>query len=164
MSSQPIVVEALACVLSDGIVTQIYGPCPVGVAPASATRGQLIRRPNHGELHSFQVNTDGANGGTLELWDVNGHDCGADVSSGTTITQAQLTSLIARGLAKLIYKGTFSGTTGSGPNPYAGVYRTFMRGLAARFYVTAPASAAGVIDINMVLGGQPWELVPFAGV
>jgi hypothetical protein len=39
--------------------------------------GALIRRPANGSLITVQVETDGVNGGTIELWDMDGRDAGA---------------------------------------------------------------------------------------
>src|SRR3954466_1937772 len=114
MATDPWVVS-LTAVASSGDITQLYpAGGSAGVAPASATNGQLIRRPYAGAIHSIQVKPDGTNGGTLELYDINGLELGVDVSSGTAITDAVLQAAITAGKAKLIFTQSFAGTVGSG--------------------------------------------------
>jgi hypothetical protein len=137
---------SLGFVAAAGNVTQLYPTwCAAGVDPAAATNGQQIRQPTAGVLYSLQVETDGTNGGIIEIWDVSGADAGADVSSATTITDAQLDALAARGLAKLIYSQNFAA---SGLTPPTAGPRTIMRGLAARF-----VGSAGVCKLNLVVNG-----------
>lgn len=138
-------------VAATGDLKQLYPTfCTPGVAKAGSTPGQLLRRPMQGALHSIQVKPDGANGGTIELWDVDGGDAGADVSSLDVITNAQLVALVAQGRAKLIYRQDFAGTIGSGPTNAAGIYRTFVKGLAARMYDDTPV---GNCELNLVVTG-----------
>jgi hypothetical protein len=114
------------------------------------TPGQTVRRPTQGTLHSIQIRTDGANGGTIEIWDVSGEDIPVDVStpSTPTFTNAQLTALQARGLAKLIYAQDFVANSGAA-TPSAPP-RSFLRGLAARFINGGPA---GTCQLNLVVEG-----------
>jgi hypothetical protein len=129
-----------------GNLKQIYPDwAPTGANPASATNGQWIRKPCEGELNSLQVKTDGVNGGTIEIWDVNGIDAGADVSSGTAITAAQLAALVTRGLAKLMYSQNF---IASPETPFNVAPCSFQRGIAARFI-----SAAGSCTLNLKVAG-----------
>lgn len=115
-----------------------------GVNPASATTGQSIRFPRGGTLVSLQVETDGTNAGTLELYDISGFEVGADVSSATAITDAQLTAGLADGRAKLIFRQNFAG---SGLTPWAPVGpRGFMKGLAAR-----AVGSSGTCYLNMTV-------------
>lgn len=138
----------LTGVASNGDVTQLYPAfCTAGVAKSSSSVGQLIRKPMQGALHSIQLKPDGSHGGTLELYDVNGEDAGADVSSATTITDSQLDTLIAAGKAKLIYSQDFAGTVGSGVLNAPGLYRPFMKGLAGRFV------GSGTCELNLVVSG-----------
>jgi hypothetical protein len=137
---------SLGFVAAAGNVTQLYPTwAPAGVDPATATNGQQIRQPIEGVLYSLQVETDGTNGGVIEIWDVNGANAGADVSSATTITDAELDSLAALGLAKLIYSQNFAA---SGLTPPSAGPRAFQRGLAARF-----VGAAGLCKLNLVVNG-----------
>lgn len=155
-------VIALTAVAATGNVTQCYPAwAPTGVNPATAARGEEIRHPREGQLHSFHVGVDGSNGGTLEIYDINGADAGADVSSAAVITNAQLVSLISRGLAKLLYTIDFAGTVGSGPAPYSGLYRAFARGLGMRFSNVGPT---GACKVNCVIGGIGFQLQASAGV
>jgi hypothetical protein len=160
MSTNPWV-QTLTAVAATGNVTQCFPAwCPTGVNPATAVRGQEIRHAQDCQLHSITVTPDGTNGGILEIFDINGADAGADVSSADVITNAQLTSLITRGLAKLIMTLDFAGTIGSGPSPYAGIYRTIARGLGMRFSNAGPT---GVVKANVVVGGCAYKLVASAG-
>lgn len=153
---------ALSAVASTGVITQCYPAwAPAGVAPAAAARGDLIRKPMTCSLHSITISPDGTNGGLLEIWDVDGAEGGADVSSATAITNAEMTSLISRGLAKKIFEIDFAGTVGSGPSPYAGLYRAMSKGIAMRFSNAGPT---GACKANLVVGGIGYLLVSSAGV
>lgn len=133
-------------VLSNGNLKQLYPTwAPTGVDPAVATNGQQIRGPIEGTLYSLQIETDGTNGGVIEIWDVNGADAGADVSSLDVITDTQLDALAARGLAKLIYSQNFAA---SGLTPPSAGPRSFQRGLAGRF-----VGSAGTCKLNLVVNG-----------
>lgn len=141
----------LTAVASTGNVTQLYpANCTAGVAKAASTNGQQIRRPLQGALHSIQVEADGSNGGVIQIYDIDGGQWGADVSSATTITNTQLAAAITAGKAALIFEQQFSGTAGSGPVNAPGVYREFLHGLAARFYNAGPT---GTCKLNLVVGG-----------
>ncbi len=129
-----------------GDLQQIYPSwAPAGIAPASATNGQQIKGPSEGIMYSLQVETDGTNGGIIQIYDLNGLDIGADVSSATAITAAQLASLVTLGRAKLIYEQNFAAT---GVTPPTTSYRTFQHGIAARFI-----SSAGACKLNLVVQG-----------
>ncbi len=146
----------LTAVAATGDVTQLYPAwVSAGVAKAGSTSGQLIRRPLQGALHSIQVENDGTNGGTLQIYDIDGGQNGADVSSATAITNAQLSAAITAGRAKLIFEQTFSGTAGAQIVNAPGVYRAFLKGLAARFSNAAGGggSAQGTCTLNLVVGG-----------
>jgi len=131
--------------LSNGNLKQLYPTwCPTGVAKASATNGQQIRGPVEGILYSLQVKTDGVEGGTIEIWDIDGSEAGADVSSADTITNAQLVALQAAGAAKLIYSQNF---VASPTTPFGTSHRTFQKGLAARYV------GDGTCELNVVVQG-----------
>lgn len=138
-----------------GDVTQLFPTwMGVGVAHtpgAPAAPGAQVRQPRQGKLESIQVQTDGTNGGTIEIWDVNGEDAGLDMSSDSTplISDTILTGLVTRGLAKLIYAQNFTSTAGAA-TPSA-PFRAFSRGLAARFI-----GAAGACSLNLVVEGGAW--------
>ncbi len=134
-----------------GIVTQCYPAwLSAGVNPAIATNGQIIRKPMQGALHSIQVETDGSHGGTIQIYDISGIDLGVDVSSATAITATVLNAAVTAGTAKLIFENNFSGTAGSGVVNAAGIYRSFMKGLAARFIVDG---GTGTCKLNLVVSG-----------
>lgn len=138
---------SLDTVAANGNLTQLYPTwVSAGVAKAGSTAGQLLRRPQSGNLHSVEVRPIGANGGYLELWDISGEDAGADVSSLTAITNAQLVALQAQGLAKLIYRQDLTGTV-AGNTTKSDVFRRFSRGLAARFVGPVVASTC---ELNLV--------------
>jgi len=139
---------SLGFVAAAGNLTQLY-PTWVSngdVATGPRSPGQKIRSPMQGTLHSVQVRTDGANGGNIEIWDINGGDGGIDVSTATTITNAQLVALQNRGLAKLIYRQDF--TAGFGAATPSAPPRSFLHGLAARF-----VGGAGTVELNLVVEG-----------
>ncbi len=136
----------LGFVASNGNVTQLYPTyCSAGTAIATATPAQMVRVPTGGELVSLQVETDGTNGGIVQIYDVDGLDAGADISAGTTITNTQLVALIAAGKAKLIYEQNVIGT---GLTPPSTGYKRFLKGLAGRF-----VGAAGSVKLNMSVNG-----------
>ncbi len=132
---------------ASGTVTQLYPDyAGAGVDPAAATVGQQLRYPTEGQLISLQVASDGTNGGILELYDINGMDLGINVSSATTITDAQLDAAIAAHKAKLILEQNFAG---SGLTPWAPVGpASFMKGLAAR-----AVGVSGTCKLNLVVHG-----------
>lgn len=137
---------SLGFVGAAGDLVQLFPAiCPTGVDPATATAGQLIREPCEGKLYSIQIQTDGANGGVVEIWDVNGFDAGINVSSAAVITDAQLDALAARGLAQLVYQ---QNVLADGSTPTAAGARYFSKGLAARF-----VAGAGACKLNLVCEG-----------
>ncbi len=140
-------VVPLTNVTSTGNVTQCYPSwAPVGQVPATATTGQLIRKPCEGQLESLQVMTDGTNAVVLELYDISGADLGADVSSLTVITNAQLVAALAAGTARLIFQQNIAG---SGLTPIAALGPAgFVKGLAAR-----AVSSTGTCSLNMAVHG-----------
>lgn len=145
----------LTAVAATGNVQQLY---PVwvsaGVNPATALNAQLIRRPLQGALHSIQIKSNGANGGTIEIWDIDGISLGIDVSSATTITNAQLTAAITAGKAKLIWTESYASSVGTPPMNAAGIYRAFQHGLAARYSNDdAAPGPQGICTLNLVVSG-----------
>jgi hypothetical protein len=143
-------VVSLTAVAATGNVTQLYPAyAPAGVAKATAVPGDDIRTPVAGCLHTMQVETDGTNGGLLQIYDMSGDDAGADVSSASVITNAQLAAQIARGKAKLIFEKTFTSAIGAETASF-GSSRKFSRGLAARFSNAGPT---GTCKLNMTVEG-----------
>ncbi len=144
-------VVPLTAVAATGNVTQLYPAfVSAGVAKAGSSNGQLIRRPLQGAMHSVQIEPNGSDGGLIEIWDIDGGDVGADVSSATVITNTELGTLITAGKAKKIWEQQFAGTVGSGPVNASGIFRAFMHGLAARFSNSGPT---GACTLNMVCSG-----------
>lgn len=138
----------------DGI--QLYPAwVTAGVAKATSSNGQLLRRPLQGALHSIQIEPDGSNGGSLQIYDMDATSEGADVSSAATVTAAQIAAALAATppRAKLLFEQTFAGTVGSGIVNAPGINRAFMKGLVARFGNGAGAAAAGSCTLNLVVDG-----------
>ncbi len=139
------------CALSIGVATadaqQLYPAwAAAGTDPATATPSQQVRQPCEGQLVALQVCSDGTQPGTLELYDISGHELGVNVSSATAITDTILDTAIAAGNAKLILKQNFAG---SGLTPWAPVGpASFMKGLAARV-----VGSSGTCDLNLVVHG-----------
>lgn len=144
----------LTAVAATGNLQQLYPAfVSAGIAKGTATAGQLVRQPMNGVMHSLQIKPNGADGGTIEFYDIDGQDWGADVSSADVITNAQLTTALASTSsrkAKLIFTQEFAGTIGSGVANAPGIYRAFMRGLAARFWNAGPT---GTCTLNLVCNG-----------
>lgn len=135
----------LTAVVATGDLTQLYPTWfPAGVLKATATPGQQIRKPTSGVLKGINVQTDGINGGIIEIWDVSGEDIGANVSTATAITNAQLVALQAEGRAKLIFSKDFTANVG----PFDTTRVNFMHGLAARY-----VNAAGTCKLNLGVEG-----------
>jgi hypothetical protein len=134
-------------VAATGVVQQLYPDyATTGVDPSTATPAQQVRMPTEGQLISLQVASDGTNAGILELYDINGHDLGINVSSANVITDTQLDTALAAGKAKLILEQNFAG---SGLTPWSPVGpASFMKGLAAR-----AVGVTGTCKINMVVHG-----------
>ena len=137
-----------------GNLTQLFPSwAKVGVNPwAPYTVGALVRRPIDGFLDSVQVETDQTNGGVIEIWDISGHDAGLDESStATPINNATRLSLESQGLAKLLYRQNFTGT--SGATIPTTVRRMFARGLAARYILgTTPSAEYCKLNLAVVKG------------
>jgi len=149
-----------------GNLTQIYPNWDQGAGAGQAkgnalpiAPGGTLRTPQGGRVGQLSFQSDGSNGGIVELWDINGLDFPADVSSAEAITAAQLTALQARGKAQLI--GSYN-IAGSPTVPAVGSLAFgFMRGLAARFIATT-----GFVKLNIIAeGGIQYRLCPcgFAG-
>lgn len=136
----------LTGVAATGVVTQLFPAwCSVGTAKSTATPGQFVREPTSGELTGLQIQTDSTNGGIIELYDMNGADAGAEVSSATSITNAQLVAALAAGTAKLVYRQNFEA---AGLTPPSIGYIRFLKGLAARY-----VSASGTCSLNLKVSG-----------
>lgn len=135
----------LTFALSTGNITQLYPAWAAAGDAYPGSSGDSIRQPTEGQVFSLQIQTDGTNGGTLELWDINGLDAGVDVSSLTAITNAQKNTLVTLGKAKLIYSQNFLATP---ETPINMGYKSFQHGLAARFI-----GSAGLCTLNLVVNG-----------
>lgn len=143
-------VITLNAVLQTGNLTQLY-PASCSAGSGASTSGTEVRQPCEGVLVNCQVEPDGVNGGEIQLWDVNGADAGADVNTGTTITDTQLNTLIAAGKARQIYGQKFSGSSGARLAIAYGV--SIMHGIAARYINPPTGSATGTLDLNLVVSG-----------
>ena len=137
---------ALSFVGATGNLTQLYPNFAAAGAVWPGTTATQIRIPTEGYLYSAQVTSDGTNGGEVELWDMSGIWGGIDVSSATTISNAQLVTLQNLGYATLMWRGPFTATSGAATPGNFGM--AFSKGLAARF-----VGAAGSCYLNLVVGG-----------
>lgn len=139
-------VITLEDVTATGNLTQLYPAwVSAGAVPPGSPSAE-IRMPTECFLRAAQVKTDGTNGGYVEIWDVNGADGGANVSSLAAITDTQLDALALRGLAKCLWNQNFTAT--SGASTPASFGKQAMRGLAARF-----VGSAGEITLNLEVEG-----------
>lgn len=134
---------------ADGNLTQLYPEnCTAESNPATANgaNGDKIRFPSSGNIISLSIKSDGTNAGRVELFDINGLDAGADVSSSNQITNEQYIAEKAQGVASLIYNQSFAASPGSViPGD---VRKDFLRGLAGRYVGT------GTVTLNItVIGG-----------
>jgi hypothetical protein len=147
-------VVSLPAAAANGDVQQCY-PAGIGtnVAKSAATAGQWVRSPMQGALHAFSVQPDGAQAGVLELYDIDGNDAGANVSTATAITDTQLDALIASGTAKLIYKQTIPSSVGNQIVSPPGIYIAFMRGLGARYV----SSGTCVVSFRITGGSRRYQ-------
>lgn len=144
-------VVTLTAVAATGAGTQIYyDTMTPGVAPAAHSPGTQYREPIHGVLHSLEVEPDGSDGGTLEVWDINGRDGGADVNTAAVVTNAQIAAAIAAGKGRLIYSQMFTGSTGATVRTVRGNPMPFQHGLVARFSMASPA---GTCKLNLLTSG-----------
>jgi hypothetical protein len=142
----------LAAATSTGNVTQLYpawAASSPGVSAGAAipiAPGGILRMPQGGRVGQIVLETDGTDGGVIQLFDVSGLDALADVSSATVITNTQLTTLIANGLAKQIWEQNFAASPGA-----ALVWawsHGFLRGLGARMVATG-----GTCKLNITAEG-----------
>lgn len=142
-------VQALTGVAADGDCEQIYPSwAAVGADPATVTNGQWLRCPCEGILYNLQIMTDGSAAGALELYDFNGADAGANVSSLVAITDTQLDAAITAGNARLIYNQNFAATP---TTPINISPRSFQKGLVGRFVQSG--GSGGVITLSLVVQG-----------
>ncbi len=74
----------LSAVAATGNITQIFP------AHAAVGSGIVYRHPSKGCIFYMQFVGDGSNAGTIEAWDVNGEEGGANVNTATAITNAQM--------------------------------------------------------------------------
>lgn len=126
----------LSAVTSTGNITQIYLP-DVTAGDGTGASGSQKRSPAAGWLFQAEVMPDGINGGTIEIWDLSGEDCGADVDTGVIITDAQknVAAALTPSKARLIYTQVFAGS-GTADNRAEFIVPRGVRinfGLAARF-------------------------------
>lgn len=132
---------------ASGPLKQLYNPVMTpGTGAVSA--GVYKRTPAEGTLYSIQVLTDGTNGGTIEIWDLNGAEVGADVNTLDAVTNAQLLALQTLGKAKLIFNQNFAAANDAWKS--AAGPRDFVKGLAARFINSGPT---GTCTLNLVVDG-----------
>jgi hypothetical protein len=141
-----------------GPLTQLY---PGFLQSGSAIPGfnDTRRRPTDGCLHRFEINPQGAIGGTLELWDISGEQAGAsDVNSLTSITPAYLATQVANKKAKLLWTITFDGDD-SATNKILGTKLFFAYGLAARWSNPIEVAGSASVTINAIVDGgyRLWE-------
>lgn len=143
-SWSPLVMTAVA---SNGNLTQLYDPA--GTAGSGlTTAGVEVRKPIEGIIYWLDVMPDGSNGGTIEIWDLNGADGGADVNTATVITDAQRATAVTLGKASLLWTQIFTGSSGARLAQQRPI--TFMHGLAARFYNSGPT---GVCTLTVAVDG-----------
>jgi len=125
MDTWPITLTGVA---ADGDGTQLYPAwCSAGVAAGAA--GDK-RRPVDGMVAELHILGDGTNAGTLQLYDMNGDDEGAEVSSAAAVTNAQIVAGLAAGRARLIADIDIAGSDKIVTNLKN---TTIMKGLVGRF-------------------------------
>ncbi len=134
-------VVTLSAVGTTGNATQIFYDTMTAGQAISNTPGRQYREAMHGVLHALEVEPDGSDGGTLQIWDLNGRDGGADVNLGSVVTNAQIAAAIAAGKGRLIYEQKFTGTTGTTVRSVRGAAMPFQHGLVARFSMGTPAGS-----------------------
>lgn len=139
----------VTAVASNGDLTQIYPTwCSAGTAPGSAVNADQIREPTPARMSSFQVKTNSIDGGIIELWDINGLDGGADVSSLAAITNTQATALQTAGKAKLVYQQNFTADPDTPLVNKGPIF--FAHGIAARF---VGSTGTATLNFSIESGG-----------
>lgn len=148
----------LVGVAAAGNLTQLY---PNFVTPGDAlpiAPGGTLLSPKGGKVGQVSIQTDGTNGGYVELWDLSGLYVPVDVSSLKVVTNANLVALQAKGRAKLIWSQNFAAMPAA-PVAWA-LAMGFMWGLAARF--VQPAVGA-YCNVNIIAEGGYVKQVVGAG-
>jgi len=143
--------KRLTAVASNGNLTQLYPDfCTAGAA--AGTQGEAVRRPTGGTISQLVVSGDGANAGTLELYDMDGTTEGANVDSAATVSNAQLVAALAKSppTAKLIAKVLLAGTDQLTVFRAGSAGAPCLRGLVARFSNAGPT---GTCDLNLSATG-----------
>ena len=128
-----------------GNATQLY-PASCSAGSGATTKGTQIRRPMGGVTTSISIQTDGTDGGIIEIWDVCGSDGGADVNTLAAITATQLNALVAAGMARLIWSENFTGTSAAPMRSTQPI--NFVHGLAARYI-----NSTGTCKVNVFADG-----------
>lgn len=152
----------LTATTSTGNVTQLYpqwiqySPGVTAGAALPVAAGGIVRRPMGGRIGQVAIETDGTNGGVIQLFDINGLDGGADVSSDTVITNTELTTLLTAGKAKQIFEQNIAAAPGA--TIVWTWTQAFQRGLGARF-----VAATGICYVN-IIGEGGFQFYTTAGV
>jgi hypothetical protein len=139
---------------TSGVITQLY-PDFVAAGVDTTTAGSVVRMPTDGVLLECSVYPFQNFGGILELWDVAGNLTGSpNVNSGSTLTNATLTELIAQGKAKKIWEQSFKADAGLTTKKFTQRVPV-MFGLAARIIDNTGGGGAGTqsYKLNIVAGG-----------
>lgn len=141
----------LNAVVATGNLTQLY-PASCTAGSGASTQGTLRRSPIEGNLYRAEIYPATGDGGVLELWDISGFITGAtdNVDTGSTISQATITALVAQNRARLIWKQGFTGDPGTAAKVFAR-HLPIYYGLAARFIVNSPV--AQQITLSIVASG-----------
>ena len=141
---------SLSAVVATGNLKQLY-PASASAGTGAGTMGCLIRCPMGGVVTNINIESDGTNGGDIEVWDIDGSDAGANVDSLDVITNAQLVAMLASGKARLMWSQSFAGSQVA-PKVMA-ISMNFQHGIASR-YSNAPAGVpTGTCNINLIVDG-----------
>ena len=141
-----------------GNLTQLY-PSTAGTGTTATTPGSLRLQPCEGIFTIAQVETDGADGGSIEIWDINGRDVGADVNMNTAITPTQLAAAVRLGIARLVFAQNFVGSAGARVAIAQGC--PFTHGLAARYI-----NSTGTCYLSLTVDGgfRKTEITGIGGI
>jgi WD40 repeat protein len=135
----------ISAVAATGNATQLFPndtPATVSTAAYPPAGGGLVRRATAGVLQKLHIMSDGVNGGTLEIWDVEGVDRGA---SNNVNDQLLLTNAFLVANGKLIDTIRITGSSDNNYSIWVGLENLqFNKGLAVRFANAGPAGKVTV--------------------
>jgi len=139
--------RTLSGVAANGVVTQLF-PTTIVTTVSTATYppsgGGLVKRAVNGRIDHITIESDGVNGGYVEIWDVTGLDRGASNNANDSVS---LTDAYVDANGKLLATVMIKPAAGAG-HPFGSSLGAipFDKGLAMRYVGSGVVNVAPVIE------------------